>query len=208
MISITQQRKSIRQQRRKLNPFQLRQAEQHIFAQILKFSPLRSAQHIALYLDAFGEVPTRKLILHLLKCKKSVYLPKICPMNQQLYWQKINMQDYRQSRFYRHRLGMLEKMQSRSHTGKRLDIIMMPLVVFDQYGQRIGMGGGFYDRTLHYLKYRPYRVGLAHDFQYTATPLKQQIWDQRLDRVITPKKMYQFKAHYIQAYPSLNPLIV
>lgn len=190
-------RKSIRQQRRKLNIYPLRQAEQHIFKHILKFAPLRTTQHIGIYFDAFGEIPTRKLILYFLKCKKNVYLPKICPMNQRLSWQKINMQDFRQSRFYRHRLGMLEKMQSRSHTGKNLDVIIMPLVVFDQFGQRLGMGGGFYDRTLQHLKYRPYRLGLAHDFQYTETPLKQQHWDQRLDSVITPKKIFYFKPHYI-----------
>lgn len=50
----------------------------------------------------------------------------------------------------------------------------MPLLMFDVHGTRVGMGGGFYDRTL-YKKYRPFRLGLAYDFQQVDTIKRQPL---------------------------------
>ena len=55
------------------------------------------------------------------------------------------------------------------------------------------MGGGFYDRTLASAPGRPFRLGLAHDFQLLALPLKRETWDQPLDALITPTIFIKFK---------------
>ena len=45
-----------------------------------------------------------------------------------------------------------------------LDVLITPLVAFDESGQRLGMGGGFYDRTLqNWQQYGLHPVGYAHD---------------------------------------------
>lgn len=80
-----------------------------------------------------------------------------------------------------------------------LDVILMPLVGFDQRGQRIGMGGGFYDRTLDYLPLRqfwrrPLLIGLAHECQ--AWPLlPTRPWDVPLDGVLTENGLQTFNRH-------------
>jgi 5-formyltetrahydrofolate cyclo-ligase len=71
----------------------------------------------------------------------------------------------------------------------------MPLVAFDEQGNRLGMGGGFYDRTLAYLKYRQHRrkpvlAGLAHEIQKIGQ-LTTQSWDIPLDCIITENKLYR-----------------
>ena len=67
------------------------------------------------------------------------------------------------------------------------DILLVPLLAFDRLGQRLGYGGGFYDRTLHGLRVRKaiVAVGLAYaEQQVDAVPHLD--YDQRLDWVLTP----------------------
>ena len=66
------------------------------------------------------------------------------------------------------------------------DLILLPMVAFDPAGYRLGMGGGYYDRTLALLDtpHRPTFWGLAHDFQ--AVSLDPKPWDIPLDGFLTP----------------------
>lgn len=69
-----------------------------------------------------------------------------------------------------------------------LDVLVTPLVAFDVSGQRLGMGGGFYDRTLqNWQQYRLQPVGYAHDCQQVDS-LPSEEWDIPLPAVITPGK--------------------
>jgi len=73
-----------------------------------------------------------------------------------------------------------------------LDIILIPLVVFDQSCNRIGMGSGFYDKALSALdnsKKKTYLIGLAYEFQ-KVNQIEPNKWDIPLDYVVTEKKVY------------------
>ncbi|MED6100638.1 5-formyltetrahydrofolate cyclo-ligase [Klebsiella pneumoniae] len=71
-----------------------------------------------------------------------------------------------------------------------LDVLVTPLVAFDVSGQRLGMGGGFYDRTLqNWQQYRLQPVGYAHDCQQVDS-LPSEEWDIPLPAVITPGKTW------------------
>ena len=118
----------------------------------------------------------------------------ICNMNQNLMWVKISSSQYLNKRFSHHPLGMKEPMASRGHHISILDILIMPLLACDHLGTRIGMGGGFYDRTLASAPHRPFRLGLAHTFQYIDQTLPRQKWDQPIHGLLTPKKFYIFKS--------------
>ena len=185
-------RQQIRRQRRQLDRFRLQQAEAAVCHRVLALADIRHAQHIGIYLDDFGEIPTKQIIKQLCQRGKKIYLPLICEMNQQLRWHSITWQHYSSRRFYRHRLGMQQAMQQRALSYKKLDCVLMPLVLFDRLGHRVGMGGGFYDRTLRSAP-KVLRIGLAHDFQLSAQLLTQQAWDQSLDQVCTPSHNYRFK---------------
>ncbi|WP_296046492.1 5-formyltetrahydrofolate cyclo-ligase [uncultured Alteromonas sp.] len=70
-------------------------------------------------------------------------------------------------------------------------LLLMPLVGFDAQGNRLGMGGGFYDRTLaniNRLAQRPTLVGVAHDCQQ-VDELPVEPWDVPLDLIITPTQI-------------------
>ena len=72
----------------------------------------------------------------------------------------------------------------------QLDVLITPLVAFDEQGQRLGMGGGFYDRTLqNWQQYGLQPVGYAHDCQgVEALPVEK--WDVPLPAVVTPSKTW------------------
>lgn len=190
---ISHLRKKIRKIRRQFNRYTLQQAQQHTLFKVLQQPEIKHKHHIGIYLDAFGEIPTQALMFELFKRKKSVYLPLICNMTQQLKWQKISLQQWRSQRFALHRLGMKQAMHTRGKNITRLDTVIMPLVLFDLKGNRVGMGGGFYDRTLAYAPHNPKRIGLAHDFQAVSHFLSIQPWDQALDMVITPTQTLHFR---------------
>ena len=185
-------RRQIRQRRRKLSRFARAQAGMHVAQRAIKFAPLRHAQHIGFYLAAFGEVPTLALMKRLQTMGKILYLPSIVGQSKQLCWQRIRL-PLNLQRMARHRLGMRQAMCSRAKSITHLDCVVMPLVLFDEHGQRVGMGGGFYDQTVANAPYRPYRIGLAYDFQKTAFILEQQHWDQPVHAIITPTRLYMFK---------------
>ena len=191
-------RKKIRLQRRALNSFQQKKIEQQCFRQFLRHPTFLRSRMIGIYLDAFGEVKTTKIIEYCFDHHKSVYLPMICNMNNQLMWVKISRQQYRNKRFSYHQLGMYEPMTSRGMHISKLDLVIMPLLACDDRGTRMGMGGGFYDRTLATAPHSPYRLGLGHDFQLLNEKLNRNIWDQPLDSLITPSKILYFKRQMSQ----------
>ena len=67
------------------------------------------------------------------------------------------------------------------------DILLVPLLAFDDHGQRLGYGGGFYDRTLRALRAarRIQAVGLAYDEQ-RVLEVPHLDYDERLDWILTP----------------------
>lgn len=75
-----------------------------------------------------------------------------------------------------------------------LDLVLMPLVAFDIEGNRLGMGKGYYDRTLKFLHLRrhwrkPRLVGIAYELQ-KFEQLPKQAWDIPLDAIVTEKAVY------------------
>jgi 5-formyltetrahydrofolate cyclo-ligase len=118
----------------------------------------------------------------------------ICNMNQRLVWVKVSRNQFQNKRFSHHPLGMQEPMATRGQHVSHLDLLLMPLLACDPHGTRIGMGGGFYDKTLASAPYhRPFRLGLAHHFQLVPQRLIREKWDQPLDGLLTPQQHLRFK---------------
>lgn len=75
----------------------------------------------------------------------------------------------------------------------RPDILIVPLLAFDANGYRLGYGGGYYDRTLEFLRGsgRPSAIGFAYAAQQTDR-LPTEAFDQRLDMVVTERRVIRF----------------
>lgn len=191
--TVQELRKKIRQARRRISRFEQKKSAQQVLNLLRSNPQFIHSQHVGLYLDAFGEIRTQQIIEYCFSVEKKVYLPVICNMNQRLEWVRINKHLYRNKRFFHHRLGMREPMQSRGLHVSKLDLLIMPLLICDYRGTRIGMGGGYYDRTLATAYKKPYRLGLAHDLQLVETSLPREKWDQPVDALLTPTRLLHFK---------------
>ena len=79
---------------------------------------------------------------------------------------------------------------------RHIDVVLMPLLGFDETGNRLGMGGGFYDRAFAFrgqrsVCRRPLLVGLAYHWQ-EISGLRAQQWDVPMDAIITDREIRRF----------------
>lgn len=77
---------------------------------------------------------------------------------------------------------------------RQLDVVLTPLLAFNKKGARLGMGGGFYDRTFAFRKNtstpsKPWLIGVAYDFQ-ACDEFVTEAWDVPLDLIITDQGSY------------------
>lgn len=178
-----QLRQQIRKTRANLTALQQQQAEDSITQQALELIEERNAQHIALYISFDGEISTDKLIQILWAQGKQVYLPVLHPFNPNhllflRYLPDIPM--------LKNKFGIWEPKLNVQNVLPldELDILFTPLVAFDKQGNRLGMGGGFYDRTLQHWQKSPFiPVGLAHQCQQVEQ-LPTEAWDVPLHQIL------------------------
>lgn len=146
---------------------------------------------VGVFIDAFGELPTQPLIDWAIRYGFEIYLPVVTGMGKPLQFVKLYTKNSRNARLMRHSLGMKQPASGQKLAVSQLDVLFMPLVAFDKNGYRMGMGGGFYDRTLAKTKNKPLKIGWAYDFQQVEA-LAVNPWDVRLDMAITPTKLWRF----------------
>jgi len=186
-------RKHKRQQRRQLSHSQQKHHAQTLAKQIIASAEYKKSRHLACYLENDGEISPHNIIEHAWRMNKKVYLPVLSPLNNRLYFAPYN----RNSRMLNNRFGIAEPACPPATWKKawQLDLLLLPLVAFDETGNRMGMGGGFYDRTLAYLNHfqqwkKPPLIGLAHEIQ-KEDQLTTQDWDIPLNMVVTESDIYR-----------------
>ncbi|MCQ6256372.1 5-formyltetrahydrofolate cyclo-ligase [Pseudomonas sp. Q11] len=188
-----QLRRLLRQARRALTPAQQREAARGLYRQLAQHPLFRRAKHIALYLPNDGEIDPRLLLRAAQRRGKATYLPVLSPWPQtKMAFQRIRPgEKLRPNRF-----RILEPQMNIARQRKvwTLDLVLLPLVGFDDVGGRLGMGGGFYDRSLAYLARRkqwrkPTLLGLAHECQKVER-LAQASWDVPLRGTVSDRHWY------------------
>ena len=179
----TQLRQQIRKTRANLTALQQQQAEDSITQQALALIEAQNAQHIALYVSFDGEISTEKLIKTLWAQDKHVYLPVLHPFNPN---HLLFLRYLPDTLMLKNKFGIWEPKLNVQNVLplKELDILFTPLVAFDKQGNRLGMGGGFYDRTLQNWRNSSFiPVGLAHQCQQVEQ-LPTEVWDVPLHQIL------------------------
>jgi 5-formyltetrahydrofolate cyclo-ligase len=176
-------RRHMRTRRRYLDPAIQRRAAYRLARHIALQSWYKQARTLALYVAADGEIDPAGILERAWADGKRVFLPQLRGGN------RLGFREYRRgARLRRNRFGIPEPLQGRRLLPSGLDVVLLPLVAFDRRGHRLGMGGGFYDRTFAGLRRNgiraPSLIGLAHGFQQVAE-LTEQPWDVPLRGVLT-----------------------
>lgn len=192
-LSRPQLRRMLRKARRELSPSEQRKAALGLYRQLAQQPLFRRAKHISLYLPTDGEIDPRLLLRAARRRGKATYLPVLSA------WPRTKMVFQRVRPGEKLRPNRFRILEPRVNIGQQrkvwaLDLVLLPLVGFDDVGGRLGMGGGFYDRSLAYLARRkswrkPTLLGLAHECQ-KVEKLTQASWDVPLAGTVTDKQWY------------------
>jgi 5-formyltetrahydrofolate cyclo-ligase len=185
-------RRSKRQQRRALTAGQRHDAARAARDALATSNLLRRGSRVAIYLSVRGELDTAPIIALARQRACKLYVPVIdrpragdmmfAPLGEAL---RVN------------RVGILEPLgEFPVVPGQRLDLVFVPIVAFGPHGERLGTGGGYYDRAFAYLLRRqrwvkPRLVGLAYHWQ-RADELVAHHWDVPLSAVVTDEGVIHF----------------
>jgi 5-formyltetrahydrofolate cyclo-ligase len=188
-----QVRRKIRAQRRALTQADQRRHSRAAIQILAGSSLFRNSHRIGIYLAHDGEIDITYLLTRIVAQRKQCYLPALRPMLPNRLW----FSEYRiGDRLIHNRYGIVEPDIHRRKPipAWGLDLVLMPLVAFDTSGNRIGMGGGFYDRTFAYLKARnswhtPKLIGIARELQRIDS-ITPNPWDIPLDGIVTESRIY------------------
>ena len=142
--------------------------------------------HLFLTLEDQNEVDTA-LILTLLQGKdKEVVVPKIIDLE---LLQHILLTD--QTPFQKNSLGIPEPVSGIQIEPSKIDVVFVPLLAFDNKGNRIGYGKGYYDRFLARCKPECIKIGLSfYEAEQDSFPMEAT--DIPLDYCVTPEQLYRF----------------
>jgi len=185
-------RQLVRQRRQSLSLLEQQTSSQNLLKKLICHKKIQHAKSIAIYLARDGELNGEAFIHWCWENNKEVYLPVIHPFTKgHLLFLRYQAQTEMKISAFGTNDPKLDVRLIKPT--KDIDVILTPLVAFDVLGNRLGMGGGFYDRTLANLpqdnKIRknssPYVIGIAHDCQQIEQ-LPIELWDIPLKEIITP----------------------
>ena len=187
-------RRQLRAARRAQSPHARRSGSRRVCAWIARSAWFRRSRTLSAYWPIEGELDLRPLIRIALEQGKRVYLPVVDPVARVLRFAR-----YRPERGLRvSGYGLSEPRAGRDERidPRRLDLVLLPLVGFDRHGTRLGMGGGYYDRTFAGVRSaaatrRPRLVGVAYELQRLGE-LERAPWDVPIDAVVTDRACYRF----------------
>jgi 5-formyltetrahydrofolate cyclo-ligase len=191
-FSRKQLRQTLRQARRELHGTARIERETAILRAISQHPRLKRLRHLALYWPSDGEVDLRPLFN--MGAAQQHYLPMLVRGSRLRFavWTAS-------SSLYPNRFGIPEpRVQPRKLLRpSQLDAVLMPLVGFDEFGNRLGMGGGFYDRSFAFRQARrrwrkPLLIGVAFELQRCPT-LPAAAWDIPLDGIVTEHGLRLFQ---------------
>ena len=186
-------RRHMRQARRALSETQRFECAVALANRVKDHPLFKQSRHLAAYFAVDGEMDPSRLIEQAWSMDKTVYMPALKPCcDNRLWFTPYHPGD----RLIPNRFGIPEPVRA-CHTRVsplKLDLVLAPLVAFDDQGNRMGMGGGYYDRSFAFLRRRklwrrPRLMGLAYEFQREAR-LQALPWDIPLNAIATETRLY------------------
>lgn len=196
-LSMNKLRHQCRQKRNLLSALTQKKHEQQATRLFLRAPWAQRPSKVALFLSIDSELGTQQLIQALWHRRFKIYLPVL----KTFRGRDMAFAPYHpKSQLKLNSFGILEPQTPHAQhlTGAQLDLVIMPLTCFDAQGHRIGMGGGFYDRTFAFKRHQPKRppklIGWAHSCQL-QDQIQTKPWDIPLDALVTENKVI---AHFIR----------
>ena len=141
---------------------------------------LQNKKVIAAYSSFGHEVVTQPLLANLLAAGFVLTLPVVDQQNQKMEFRRVDSLETLTPGVY----GILEPHTGQLCSPEEIELLFIPGLAFDRQGNRLGRGGGYYDRYLPTVKPNAVKIGLAFQLQI-ADALPVDPHDIKVDAVIT-----------------------
>ena len=179
-------RKSFKKQTSLLDINQVKGLSKRIFENLLELNIWdKSFYHLYLSNQINNEVETDEIVNLLFMKNKRVFVPKM--LGKDL----LNIEIDNNTNYSLNQLGIREPISSNQKDASLLEVIFVPLLIFDKLGHRVGYGGGYYDKFLENIKEDVLKIGLS-----LFDPIDEiqdiEKHDISMDYIITPKRVYDF----------------
>jgi len=199
--TIPKEKQTLRNQilalRNKLTPKEIGNRSLTISKKIFSLPEYKQAKAVLFFVSFGSEVLTQPLIKKTLLTGKSVIVPRVNRTKKELNLYQIK--SLRELSPGSYGIPEPKPLPERLIKPEKIDLVILPGIVFDKKGARIGYGGGYYDRLLKKFsnplrkpKNVPVYAGLAFDFQVLES-IPQKSHDVSVDILVTEKCILRFK---------------
>lgn len=182
-----QLRKELLSKRDKLTERKMEIKSSMIKKRLFGLKEFKSANFIFFYAAFRSEVKTEPMIKEALKSGKRVALPIVSKKKNRLLISELKDYDKELAPGY-YNIPEQKKKYQRLKLLHEIDLVILPGVGFDKNGNRLGYGGGFYDRLLSETDHRVTLIGLAYEVQI-APEIHRSPHDVMVDKIITEKRI-------------------
>jgi 5-formyltetrahydrofolate cyclo-ligase len=198
-------RKTLRLKRASLSLIEQEQKASQLANIIYSLPEFVASAQIAAYWPNDNEISPVPILQKAHLLGKQCYLPILHPSGSS----PLSFVEYKPGELLTpNRFGILEPQSNRHQTipVSALNLVLVPLVGFDEQGTRLGMGKGYYDTTFSFLKPQaskaqdnssttpyPYLIGLAYELQKVEN-LPVDPWDIALNGIATEHRYLRFKS--------------
>ena len=177
MIDKSEIRREVRRRIKDLSPEQRALSATKIFTSIEQNSAFAEAKYIALFASMKDEVSTEYALKAWLEMGKRIVVPRVEGDIMRFY-------DYSPDKMQIGAFGIEEPMGNEEVSAENIDLIIVPARAFTRSGERLGRGGGFYDKYMSLKGFRAYKIGIAFSVQiFDSLPCDAH--DIKVDEVIT-----------------------
>lgn len=178
-------RERMRALRHSLSPEQVRSAGIAVAENVLDRPEISETRIVCVYAHTGKELPTDTIIQHFLSNGKTVAIPDWEGWKQGSGLRVVSIHKLedldRESRV----VPQPSRVEGNIVPAEEIDLFLLPGLAYDPHGNRLGMGGGYFDRLLSHAGSTATFLGLAHDFQVIAR-LPAEEHDIRVHDIVTP----------------------
>lgn len=171
-------RQKIKHKRSQLDCLYIQNAQQQITQHMIACKEFKEATTIFCFVGTKDEIDTMPILGEVLRLKKRLVVPKCLEYGRMQAYQITAL-----SQLEAGYQGIQEPIQTCKQIDKNeIDLAIVPCLTCNLEGQRLGYGGGFYDR---YLQKRNYKTVVLCFEQLLETQIPVEGWDQTIDVVVT-----------------------